>query len=113
VQKSIQSPVEPSDEPSLTSIVEEEDSDTVYVQVDEFNAYNVIVGGVDTPVVSKQDLIVLLTNLHSRATSTRIPTKLVIDAHENCIHAAVVAALDAGREAQFESFQVRTVEQFD
>jgi biopolymer transport protein ExbD len=113
VQKSIQSPAEPSDEPSLTSVVEEDDSDTVYVQVDEFNAFNVVVGGVDTPVVSKQDLTSLLTKIHSGGNSTRAPTKLVIDAHENCIHAAVVIALDSGREAQFESFQVRTVEQFD
>jgi biopolymer transport protein ExbD len=113
VQKSIQSPAEPKDEPSLTSVVEEEDSDTVFVQVDEFNAYNVIFGGVDTPVASKQDLIVLLSDIHSGGGRSEIPTKLVIDAHENCIHSAVVAALDAGREAQFESFQVRTVEEFD
>jgi len=115
VQKSIQRPAERSDEPSLAAVVEADQPDTIYVQVDEFNAYNVVVGGVDTPVGSKQDLIVLLADTVSASVGTnqQRPTKLIVDAHENCIHAAVVAALDAGREAQIENFEVRTVEQFD
>lgn len=115
VQKSIQRPAERSDEPSLASVTETEDPDAIYVQVDEFNAYNVLIEGVDTPVGSKQDLIVLLANAVGKPDSSNPsrPTKLIVDAHENCIHAAVVAALDAGREAQIENFEVRTVEQFD
>ncbi len=111
VQKSIQRPAERSEEPSLTVMQVEDDPDTVHVQVDEFNAYNVIVHQQATPAAGKQDLIVLLSDVQSGSTTGG--NKLVIEAHENCIHAAVVSALDAGREAQFESFEVRTVEQFD
>jgi hypothetical protein len=39
--------------------------------------------------------------------------KLLIDAHEECIHAAIVAALDAGREKGFNSFSVTVVEEFE
>jgi hypothetical protein len=37
----------------------------------------------------------------------------LIDAHEECIHAAIVAALDAGREKGFNSFSVTVVEEFE
>lgn len=114
VQKSIQRPAEQSQDPSTVAItVEQDDHDAIVVQVDESNAYNVVVNGVDTPAVSKQDLIVLLTNAFSAGGPGERPSKLVVDAHENCIHAAVVGALDAGREANFGSFEVRTVEQFE
>lgn len=113
VQKSIQRPAERTDEPSLQAVEETEDPETIFVQVDEFNAYNVVFNGADTPVGSKQDLIVLLASMTSGGSSQHRPNKMIVDAHENCIHAAVIAALDAGREAQIENFQVRTVEQFD
>jgi biopolymer transport protein ExbD len=83
------------------------------IQIDEFNAYNVIISGVDSPAGSKQDLIVKLTDFQAGTNAGERATKLVVDAHENCIHSAVVDALDAGREAGFENFEVRTVEQFD
>lgn len=111
VQKAIQRPAELKDQPSQNTIIDpEKDKDTVTVQVDEFNAYNVLTADGDSPAGSKQDLIIALSDAHESASR---PSKLVIEAHENCIHAAVVAALDAGREANFESFEVTTVEQFD
>ena len=67
----------------------------------------------DRTVGSKQDLIVALNDAHQASGSGPRPSKLVVQAHEDSIHAAVIAALDAGREAQFESFEVSTVEQFD
>lgn len=113
VQKSIQRPTQKSDQPSTTVQVQEEDKDSVIIQVDEFNAYNVLISGTDYPAGSKQDLIVKLTDFQATTTAGERATKLIIDAHENCIHSAVVDALDSGREAGFESFEVRTVEQFD
>ncbi len=113
VQKAIQRPAQRSDEASQNAIVEEKDKDTVTVQVDEFNSYNVITANGDAPAGSKQDLIIALSEAHEGGGAGTQPSKLVIEAHENCIHAAVVAALDAGREAKFESFEVTTVEQFD
>ena len=114
VQKTIQRPAVRNDEASTNATVQpdEQNPDVVTVQVDEFNAYNIITTAWDRPAGSKQDLIVSLNEAHDGGGSTQ-PSKLVIQAHEDCIHAAVVAALDAGREAKFESFEVRTVEQFD
>jgi biopolymer transport protein ExbD len=113
VQKSIQRPTQKSDEASLNVQQVEDDKDSLIIQVDEFNAYNVIIAGADTAAGSKQDLIVKLKDFQSGTNAGQRPTKLVVDAHENCIHSAVIDALDAGREAGFESFEVRTVEQFD
>lgn len=113
VQKAIQRPAQKNDQPSQNTVIDpEKDKDTVTVQVDEFNAYNIITADGDRAAGSKQDLIVALSDAYAGGAGGQ-PNKLVIEAHENCIHAAVVAALDAGREAKFESFEVTTVEQFD
>ena len=115
VQKSIQRPAQKEQEASTQALEPPPDdaADIVTVQVDEFNAYSVITSDWDRVVGSKQDLIVALADAHAVGGSGQIPTKLIIQAHEDCIHASVIAALDAGREAQFESFEVNTVEQFD
>ena len=115
VQKSVQRPPPRDEDPSVNAVPQDplEDPDVVTVQVDEFNAFNVITVSGDNQVGSKQDLIVALTEAHSGNGSSQTPSKLVVLAHEDCIHAAVIAALDAGREAKFESFEVSTVEQFD
>lgn len=115
VQKSIQRPATRKEDPSMNTIQQEPDEnpDVVTVQVDEFNAYNVITTDWDRVAGSKQDLIVALNDAHAGDASGNQPTKLIVQAHEDCIHASVIAALDAGREAQFESFEVTTVEQFD
>lgn len=114
VQKAIQRPAQRSEDPSMNAIPEpkEENSDIVTVQVDEFNAFNVITTDWDRIAGSKQDLIVALNDARAGSGGQQ-PSKVVIQAHEDCIHRAVVDALDAGREAQFESFEVSTVEQFD
>jgi biopolymer transport protein ExbD len=115
IQKSIQRPAQRDDQPSSRPVeVEDKDNpDIVTVQVDEFNAFNVITSDWDQPVASKQDLISALDRAHAGDASGNVPTKLVVQAHEECMHATVIAALDAGREAKFESFEVTTVEQFD
>jgi biopolymer transport protein ExbD len=115
VQKSIQRPAQRKDDPSINAveITDEDNPDIVTVQVDEFNAYNVITTDWDQLAGSKQDLIVALGTAHEGDSSGNKPTKLVVQAHEDCMHGAVIDALDAGREALFESFEVSTVEQFD
>lgn len=115
VQKAIQRPAARKEDPSTNTVQQEEDDnpDIVTVQVDEFNAYNVITTDWDRVAGSKQDLIVALNDAHAGDASGNQPSKLIVQAHEDCMHGSVVAALDAGREAQFESFEVSTVEQFD
>ena len=115
VQKSIQRPAQRKEDPSINAVEnpDEDNPDIVTVQVDEFNAYNVITTDWDRVAGNKQDLIVALGDAHAGDASGDQPTKLIVQAHEDCIHRAVIDALDAGREALFESFEVSTVEQFD
>ena len=90
--------------------------DTVRVQIDEFNAYTIIFStGDEREASSKQDLLLALGEARVEASSGKDDEvlKLQIDAHEECIHASIVAALDAGREAGFGGFSVTVVEEFE
>ncbi|GAB5403628.1 MAG: biopolymer transporter ExbD [Aureliella sp.] len=115
VQKSFPRPAPQDQEPSTNAVQRdpEDNPDIVRVQVDEFNAFNVITTDWDRVVGSKQDLIVALSDAHEGDSSGNQPSKLIVEAHEESIHSAVIAALDAGREANFASFEITTVEQFD
>lgn len=91
-------------------------SDTVRVQIDEFNAYTVIFSaGDEREASSKQDLLLALSEARVEAAGGKEDEvlKLLVDAHEECIHASIVAALDAGREAGFGSLSVTVVEEFE
>lgn len=90
--------------------------DTVRVQIDEFNAYTIIFpAGDEREASSKQDLLLALTEAKSEVSTGKEDEvlKMFVDAHEECIHVAIVAALDAGREAGFSSFSVTVVEEFE
>jgi biopolymer transport protein ExbD len=89
--------------------------DNVRVQIDEYNAYTVILpGGDEREASSKQDLLIALSEARAEvATSANDDQlKLIVEAHVECIHAAVISALDAGRDRGFTSFQVQVVEEF-
>ncbi len=45
--------------------------------------------------------------------SSEDASSLVIEAHEDSIHAAVVGALDAGRQNKLTKFKVNVVDSFD
>jgi biopolymer transport protein ExbD len=90
--------------------------DSVRVQIDEFNAYTIIFPtGDEREASSKQDLLMALGDAKNEvATGKEDETlKLIVEAHEECIHASIVAALDAGREKGFTSFTVSVVEEFE
>ena len=90
--------------------------DTVRVQVDEFNAYTIILpGGEDRQASSKQDLMIALGDARRELVTgaNDDALKLAVEAHTESIHAAVVAAIDAGREKGFNSIQVTVVEEFN
>ena len=90
--------------------------DTVRVQVDEFNAYTIILpGGEDRQASSKQDLLIALDDARREIVTGANDEvlKMAVEAHVDSIHAAVIAALDAGRDKGFSSFQVTVVEEFD
>lgn len=89
--------------------------DLVRVQIDEFNGYTIILpGGDEREASSKQDLLLALSDARAEVVTgaNEDQLKLMIEAHVDCIHAAVVAALDAGRDKGFTNFQVQVVEEF-
>lgn len=89
--------------------------DLVRVQIDEFNGYTIILpGGDEREASSKQDLLLALSDARAEVATgaNEDQLKLMIEAHVDCIHAAVVAALDAGRDKGFTNFQVQVVEEF-
>jgi len=116
-EKVFEEPKALSDTPS-TQVNEEPEKpkDLVRVQVDEFNGYTIILpGGTDTQASSKQDLMIALDDARKELVTgvNDDALKLIVEAHVDSIHSAVVAALDAGREKGFTSFQVNVVEEFD
>jgi biopolymer transport protein ExbD len=101
-----------SDQPSSQPPPDEE-SETIKILVDEFNAYTVIFpDGGESEATSKQELIQVL-KLAELDGSSEEASSLIIEAHEDSIHAAVVAALDAGRQNNLTKFKVNVVENFD
>lgn len=92
-------------------------SDSIRVQIDEFNAYTIIFsGGDEREASSKQELLIALDEAKGEmATGSKDKDdelKLLIEAHVDCIHGAVIAAVDAARDRGFNSFQVQVVEEF-
>jgi biopolymer transport protein ExbD len=90
--------------------------DSVRVQIDEFNAFTILFPtGDEREASSKQDLLIALGDARSEVATGKEDEnlKLIVEAHEECIHASIVAALDAGREKGFTSFTVSVVEGFE
>lgn len=90
--------------------------DSVRVQIDEFNAYTILFPtGDEREASSKQELLIALGDARNEVATGKEDEnlKLIVEAHEECIHASIVAALDAGREKGFTSFTVTVVEEFE
>lgn len=114
IQKVFRTPAQKSNEASINAVPDpnQDNSDSVIVQIDEFNSYTVLLpSGEEREVPSKQDLIVLLSD--TKGEGDQGPQKLIIRAHEDSTHSTVVAALDAGRDANFERFELTTIEELD
>ena len=89
--------------------------DNVRVQIDEYNAFTIILpGGDEREASSKQDLLIAISEARAEVATSADDDqlKLIVEAHVECIHAAVISALDAGRDRGFTSFQVQVVEEF-
>lgn len=115
LQKSLEVPVQKEQKASTRAVqvASDDTQDSVTVQVDEFNAYLVLMpDGTDREASSKPDLLMALEDARNVPTAEP-PEKLVVEAHRDCTHKAVVAALDAGRDMNFIRFQVSVVEEFE
>ncbi len=100
------------DKPSSQS-QPKEDNESIRVLIDEFNAYTVIFpDGGESEASSKQELISVLS-LAELDGSSEEASNMLIEAHEESIHSAVVGALDAGRQQGINNFKVTVVENFD
>jgi biopolymer transport protein ExbD len=114
IQKAIPTTAAQSDEPSSNAQSEtSEQLDNFTIQIDEFNGYTVISTDGETQVASgRQDLIMILRDLRTELGEEASP-RVVIQAHMDSMHGAVVACMDAARESQFVKFKVLAVEEFD
>jgi biopolymer transport protein ExbD len=101
-----------SDQPSSQPKTDE-DNETIKILIDEFNGYTIIFpDGLEIEATSKQELSTVFKNAELDGSSENA-SNLVIDAHEDSIHAAVVGALDIGRHYKITNFKVNVVEGFD
>ncbi len=113
IQKAIRTSTPQNDQPSTNAvqIQQNEKIDNVVVQIDEFNAYTVIVSDGETKEASsKQELIAILRDL--RIQFGEQSPRIVIQAHMDSVHGATVSCMDAASEAEFTNFQLIAVESF-
>ena len=113
IQKAIRTSTPQNEQPSTNAvqIQQSEKVDSLVVQVDEFNAYTVIVSDGETKEASsKQELIGILKELRIQF-GEQLP-RIVIQAHLDSMHGATVGCMDAAREAEFTNFQLIAVEGF-
>lgn len=123
LQKSLEVPVQKQQKASTRAmqVATDETHDSVTVQIDEFNSYLVLMpDGTDREAASKPDLMTALKDASEVAPGVDPPDKLIIEAHRDCVHKAVVVALDAAGDtkledgrSQFQKFQVNVVEEFE
>jgi biopolymer transport protein ExbD len=109
MQKSMNRPTETTDDPSTEQTEsEEENLDTVEVEIDEFNSYFVTLPESEPREAhSEQDLRIALRE----AKEGSVPaTKLLIRAHEDSTHGRVITAMDVGADLDY-SMQVQILEE--
>lgn len=113
IQKAIRTSTPQNEQPSTNAvqIQPNEIVDSLVVQIDEFNAYTVIVSDGETKEASsKQELIGILKDLRIQF-GEQLP-RIVIQAHMDSMHGATVGCMDSAREAEFTNFQLIAVENF-
>lgn len=114
IQKAIPTSAQEEDKPSASAVQKEksEQIESFVVQIDEYNAYTIVTNDLGTlEASSKQELMLTLQEV--KASYGDVSPRVVIQAHMQSIHGAVVACMDAARAAGFDSFQMQSVEQFD
>ena len=112
IQKVIRTKTQ-SDEKSKSNIVQMDTTENLTVQIDELNSYRVIAPDGDTQEAStKQELMSVFADLKNYSSSEQ-PPRVIIEAHVDSLHGAVVACMDAAKSAEFTQFQLKSVEAFD
>lgn len=110
MQKALEVPKPKEDQASTNTVEEEQDEDAVTVEVDEFDSFHVITSDDEAEAPSRHELLMELRNAREgTGAGTEPPNKLIVKAHEDCTHARVVMALDAGAETGFQQVQLMTI----
>ena len=110
MQKALEVPKPKEDQASTNTVEEEQDEDAVTIEVDEFDSFHVITSDDEAEAPSEHDLLVQLrVAREGTGGGTEPPNKLIVKAHEDCTHARVVMALDAGAETGFQQVQLMTI----
>ena len=110
MQKALEVPKPKEDQASTNTVEEEQDDDAVTVEVDEFDSFHVITSDDEAEAPSRHELLVQLrVAREGTGDGTEPPSKLIVKAHEDCTHARVVIALDAGAETGFQQVQLMTI----
>ncbi len=111
IEKVIRTAPEPTSQSASRTarVVQREEAETILIQIDEHNGFSVIPHDgdrVETP--SRIELLSALKNI--RHAADELPQKIIIQAHEESTHAAIVAAMDAAREATFAKIDFKVVD---
>ena len=110
MQKALEVPKPKEDQASTNTVEEEQDEDAVTIEVDEFDSFHVITSDNEAEAPSRHELLVQLRDAREgTGAGTEPPNKLIVKAHEDCTHARVVMALDAGAETGFQQVQLMTI----
>ncbi len=87
--------------------------DTLTIRIDELNSFLIMLPDQSEREASnKQDLLIVLDESRKEGLLDDVEN-VIVEAHEESIHATVVAALDASRSEGFSNFQVKVVEEFE
>lgn len=115
LQRALQVPTPRPDEPS--EVVQQqdpvEDTDTITVQVDENNTFRLLTPDRDVEAPSAHELLIQLREARSAGGRAQRPSKLLVMAHVDAMHEAVVAAMDAGSQVEMEQIQLMMVEEYE
>lgn len=112
LQRSLQVPTPRPDEAS-TNVQRDpsEDPSIVTVHVDENNTFRVVTTDWDQEAPSKHELLIKLREARQGNSRGQRPSKLLVLANVDAMHAAVVAAMDSGSQVDMEEIQLQMVEE--
>ena len=108
MQRSLTMP-DPSPSAAGPAPVDPQEPDVI-VEVDAFNTFHVLTLDWEREAPSKHDLLIALEDARQGDSTGRLPTTLLVRAHEEALHEKVVAALDAGALAGMEEISLAAVE---
>ena len=111
LQKSLEVPTPQPEEASTQAVPQDVDEDPEFltVEVDETNTFFVYMPGGGDPEEAPSIAELYVKLRQARDDAEKPFSKLVVRAHEDCLHENVVAALDAGMVIGLDEVQLRTI----